>query len=64
MTEQVSLEPLSMVGTIDELELAALRSGRDEYSNMKLPALAVAKAGMGRRGYGISAGPRRKCVRF
>lgn len=32
-----------MIDRIDELELAALRSGRDEYSNLKLPALTQLK---------------------
>jgi hypothetical protein len=32
-----------MIDRIDELELAALRSGRDEYSHLKLPALTQLK---------------------
>jgi hypothetical protein len=30
-----------MIDRIDELELASLRSGRDEYSKLKLPALTL-----------------------
>ncbi len=32
-----------MVDRIDELELIALRSGRDQYSNFKLPELKLLK---------------------
>lgn len=32
-----------MIDPIDQLELAGLRSGRDEYSKMKLPALTKLK---------------------